>query len=35
MNTIIMIYGKINMATGKSFEAPIGAIVNIESGEIN
>ena len=27
--------GKINMATGKSFEAPIGAIVNIESGEIN
>ncbi|MBO7045774.1 MAG: hypothetical protein J6W38_05410 [Prevotella sp.] len=27
--------GKINMATGKDFNAPIGVIVNIESGEIN
>ena len=27
--------GKINMASGKNFEAPIGAVINIESGEIN
>jgi len=27
--------GVINMATGKTFEAPRGAIINIESGEIN
>ena len=27
--------GVINMAVGKSFEAPVGVIVNIESGEIN
>ena len=27
--------GVINMAVGKSFEAPVGAVVNIESGEIN
>lgn len=31
---IIRHNGRINMATGKSFEAPQGAIVNIESGEI-
>ena len=27
--------GKINMALGKTFEAPLGATVTIESGEIN
>lgn len=27
--------GIINMATGKTFKAPMGAILNIESGEIN
>ncbi|MBO7045926.1 MAG: hypothetical protein J6W38_06180 [Prevotella sp.] len=27
--------GKINMAPGKLFNAPVGAIVNIKSGEIN
>lgn len=27
--------GVINMASGKTFEAPVGAVVNIESGEIN
>ena len=27
--------GKINMASGKVFEAPIGVVVNIENGEIN
>lgn len=27
--------GVINMATGRNFEAPAGAVVNIESGEIN
>lgn len=27
--------GTINMASGKSFHAPVGAIVQIESGEIN
>ena len=26
--------GVINMANGKTFEVPVGAIVNIESGEI-
>ena len=32
---ILRNYGKINMASGISFDAPKGAIVNIESGEIN
>ena len=32
---IIRNNGKINMATGKVFEAPTGATVNIECGEIN
>lgn len=27
--------GVINMASGKEFIAPVGTIVNIESGEIN
>ena len=27
--------GIINLAVGKTFEAPIGAVVSIESGEIN
>ena len=27
--------GKINMASGKDFVAPEGAVINIESGEIN
>jgi len=27
--------GVINMASGKEFKAPIGAIVTIESGEID
>ena len=27
--------GVVNMATGKAFVAPKGAVVNIESGEIN
>ena len=27
--------GKIYMATGKSFEAPTGVVVNIERGEIH
>ena len=27
--------GTINMASGKSFKAPVGAVVNIESGKIN
>ena len=26
--------GVVNMASGKTFEAPAGAIINIESGEI-
>lgn len=32
---IIRHNGKINMAPGKVFQAPVGVIVNIESGEIN
>ena len=32
---IIRNNGKINMAQGKKFQAPVGAIVTIESGEIN
>lgn len=32
---IIRNNGKINMALGKTFEAPLGATVTIESGEIN
>ena len=32
---IIRNNGKINMAQGKEFQAPVGAIVTIESGEIN
>ena len=32
---IIRNNGKINMAYGKSFEAPKGAIVQIDQGEIN
>lgn len=32
---IIRHNGKINMATGKSLEAPQGVIIDIESGEIN
>lgn len=32
---IIRHNGKINMASGKEFQAPVGAVVNIESGEIN
>lgn len=31
---IIKHNGKINMASGKEFQAPVGAVVNIESGEI-
>ena len=27
--------GVINMASGKEFKAPVGAIVTIENGEIN
>ena len=27
--------GKVNMATGKQFEGPKGAVVIVESGEIN
>ena len=34
-SVIIRNGGVINMAVGKSFEAPVGAVVNIESGEIN
>ena len=26
--------GVVNMATGNTFKAPVGAILNIESGEI-
>jgi hypothetical protein len=33
--TILRNGGVINMAAGNTFKAPIGAIVNIESGEIN
>jgi hypothetical protein len=32
---IIRNNGVINMASGKEFIAPVGTIVNIESGEIN
>ena len=32
---IIRNNGKINMAQGKEFQAPVGAIVTIESGEFN
>ena len=32
---IIRNNGKINMTQGKEFQAPVGAIVTIESGEIN
>ena len=32
---IIRNNGKINMAQGKEFQAPVGAIVTIESGELN
>ena len=32
---IIRNNGKINMAQGKEFQAPVGAIVTIESGKFN
>jgi len=34
-SVIIRNGGVVNMASGKTFETPIGALLNVESGEIN